>query len=120
MSQKAMTLKSISELAVKTFLATAEETTTRKMGQITNLSTYGRLAIDRPASVRVVKDGEMLSVRLNVSGGGELSTGFTIFADEATPERIERYLNHYAGIHRTASEKWVAWVAEGGYLNIYP
>jgi hypothetical protein len=106
MTQKAMTLKEISDRTIQLSLAVAEKTETETRDGIYLLRTRGRLDNNRPATVRVVKNGEMLTVGLLVPGMGAMSINFTLFADEATEERIERYLNHYIGLHKEAKAYW--------------
>lgn len=109
MTQQTMTLKEISNRTIQLSLDVAEKTELRvDLTGTTLLRTRGRLDNNRPATVRVSKDGEMLTVSLLVPGAGDMSIRFTLFADEATEERIERYLNHYLGLHKEAKGEWDA------------
>jgi hypothetical protein len=108
MTQKTMTLKEISNRVIQLALDAAGSTATKTVDGATVLRTSGRLDTNRPATVRVVKNGEMLTVGLLVPGMGDMSISFTLFADEATEERIERYLNHYLGLHKNAKAHWDA------------
>ena len=101
-----MTLKEISNRTIQLSLSVAGQTTTKTTDNGTVLRTSGQLDNNRPATVRVVQKGEMLSVGLLVPGMGDMSISFTLFADEATEERIERYLSHYLGLHRKAKAEW--------------
>lgn len=103
---KIMTPKAISNRVVELALAEADETVTETRDGIYLLRTRGRLDNNRPANVRVVQSGEMLTVGLLVPGMGAMTISFSLFADEATEERIERYLNHYLGLHREAKDNW--------------
>ena len=105
---KIMTPKAISNRVVELALATAEETVTETRDGIYLVRTRGRLDTNRPATVRVSQSGEMLGVSLIVPGMGDMSTGFALFADDATEERIERYLTHYIGLHKEAKAHWDA------------
>jgi hypothetical protein len=109
MMQKTMTLEAISNRVVELTLVESDETESLvDLTGATVLRTCGRLSNNRVATVRIVKDGEMLTIGLRVPGMGEMSVGFTLFADEATEERIERYLNHYLGLHKEAKANWDA------------
>ena len=108
MTQKTMTLKAISNRIVELALAEADTTDTETRNGTTLLRTRGRLSNNRPVTVRVVKNGEMLTVGLLVPGMGAMSITFTLFADEATEERMERYLTHYLGLHKEAKAEWDA------------
>lgn len=68
---------------------------------------HGRLASGRIASVRVRETDGMMSVVLGVPGGGGLGTSFRIFADEATSERVTRYVEHMYLTHKKALSEWV-------------
>lgn len=103
-----MTLNEISSRAIQLSLDVAGQTDTKTVDGVTMLRTSGRLDNNRPGTVRVVKNGEMLTVGLLVPGMGDMSITFTLFADEATEERIERYLNHYFGLHKKAKASWDA------------
>lgn len=103
-----MTLKEISNRTIQLSLDTADKTDVRTEGDVTVLRTSGRLDTNRAATVRVVQRGEMLTVGLLVPGMGDMSISFTLFADEATEERIERYLTHYLGLHKEAKAHWEA------------
>lgn len=105
---KAMTLKEISNRAIQLSLNVAGQTATKTIDGVTLLRTSGKLDNNRPATVRVVQRDEMLTVGLLVPGMGDMSISFTLFADEATEERIERYLNHYLGLHKKAKAEWDA------------
>lgn len=105
---KTMTLKEISNRAIQLSMSTCGQTATKTIDGVTLLRTSGQLDNNRPATVRVVQNGEMLSVGLLVPGMGDMSITFTLFADEATEERIERYLNHYFGLHKKAKAEWDA------------
>lgn len=108
MTQNTMTLKDISDRVIQLSLDTAGQTATKTTDGVTLLRTTGRLDTNRPATVRVVKNGEMISVGLLVPGMGDMSINFTLFADDATEERIERYLTHYIGLHKEAKAHWDA------------
>lgn len=103
-----MTLKEISNRTIQLSLDVTGQTATKTVNGATVLRTSGHLDNGRPATVRVVKNGEMVSVGLLVPGMGDMSITFTLFADEATEERIERYLNHYLGLHKKAKAEWNA------------
>lgn len=106
--KKIMTPKEISNRTIQLSLDVAGQTATKTADGIYLLRTSGHLDNGRPATVRVVQNGEMLSVGLLVPGMGDMSITFTLFADEATEERIERYLNHYLGLHKEAKANWNA------------
>jgi hypothetical protein len=112
MTQKPMTLKAINARVIELALAESGDVATKTRNGATVLRTSGRLDNNRPATVRVVKSGEMISVGLLVPGMGEMSITFTLFADDATEERIERYLTHYLGIHKEAKAFWNASITE--------
>lgn len=103
---KTMTLKEISNRVIQLSMSTCSQTDTKTIDGVTVLRTSGQLDNNRPATVRVVQRDEMLSVGLLVPGMGDMSISFQLFADEATEERIERYLNHYLGIHKNAKAEW--------------
>lgn len=103
-----MTPKAISNRAIQLSLDVAEKTEIETRDGIYLLRTRGRLDTNRTATVRVVQKDEMLTVGLLVPGMGDMSISFQLFADEATEERIERYLNHYLGLHKEAKANWEA------------
>ena len=106
MQNKIMTPKEISDRTIQLTMAEAGKTEIQTRDGIYLVRTSGRLDTNRPASVRVAQRGEMLTVGLNVPGMGGMSIGFSLFADDATEERIERYLSHYIGLHKEAKANW--------------
>lgn len=103
---KIMAPKAISSRVVELALATAEKTEIETRDGVYLVRTNGRLDTNRPASVRVAQRGEMLTVGLMVPGMGAMSISFSLFAEDATEERIERYLSHYIGLHKEAKANW--------------
>lgn len=51
------------------------------------------------AAIYVVTDGEMTEIRVGFRGNQGLAFEFKIFSDEATDEKIKRYLSHYMNKH---------------------
>lgn len=103
---KFMNAKAVSNRTVQLSLDVAEKTEIETRDGVYLVRTRGRLDNNRSATVRVSQRGEMLTVGLMVPGMGGMSISFTLFADEATEERIERYLNHYIGLHKEAKANW--------------
>lgn len=103
---KPLNIKEISARMVVLALSEHGETRENTLDGVKSVSTSGRLPSDRPASVRVSTDGTLIHVGLNVPGAGGLGIHFSLFADEATDERIERYLDHYLGLHEMAVLKF--------------
>ena len=52
------------------------------------------------AQVYVVTDKELTEVRVGFSGNQGLAFHFKIFSDEATQERVTRYMDHYLTQHK--------------------
>lgn len=100
----------ISARLVELALAESAPTETRifesKGSTQVSFRTSGHLANGRYASTLVYVNGPMMQVSLNVVGMGGLSIHFSLFADEATDERVERYLDHYLGLHEMAVQKF--------------
>lgn len=71
----------------------------------------------RPATVRVaVAEDGILTASLLVPGVGGLTTSFSLFADMATDEVIERYLGTYLNRHETAVRELAVEIEAGKYL----
>lgn len=104
--EKALSTLEIFNRTVQLALATHGETQQSTVNGAVHYVTRGYLANGRYASVRVIKDAPMVNVGLNVPGAGGMGIHFSLFADEATDERIERYLDHYLGLHEMAAEKF--------------
>lgn len=62
----------------------------------------GNLTNGRIASVHVNENDGMIHSMLHVPGNGGLSTGFHLFADDATEERIDRFIAHMNKTHQKA------------------
>ncbi|MBC9704912.1 MAG: hypothetical protein H9W81_08030 [Enterococcus sp.] len=54
----------------------------------------GRLPIGVMGTVQVTERNGAVDVQLDISAVSSLNQHFTIFADEATPERVERYIDY--------------------------
>lgn len=76
------------------------------LGTVVRSTKEGRIAGGRPGNIWVTVRGEMLNIRLGVSGAGGLGIGFALFANDATEERINRYISYYKGVHETALADW--------------
>lgn len=69
----------------------------------------GRLESGRPASVRVrTNDEGLIHVFVGVPGGGDLGMGVQFWADEATEQRVERFVQYFATKHEQALTKFAA------------
>ena len=108
MTQSILTLKEISNRIAQRCLYTSKGTETTDRNGVIFLRTHGYLDNERIAAVQVIQHGEMVNVRLVVPGAGDMGFDFALFADDATEERIERYLKHYLGRHEKAKAKWDA------------
>ena len=64
----------------------------------------GNLANGRIASAYAVDRDGMIHAMLQVPGSGGLSTSFQLFADDATDERINRFIVHMVKTHTKALE----------------
>ncbi|MBC9704907.1 MAG: hypothetical protein H9W81_08005 [Enterococcus sp.] len=62
----------------------------------------GNLANGRIASTYANDRDGMIYAMLQVPGGGGLSTSFHLFADDATDERINRFIAHMVKTHQKA------------------
>lgn len=93
-----LTPKEVTVLIVNKFIA---------KGEWDGENYHGYLPSGRIASVRVHETDGMLSAVLGVPGGGGLGASFKIFADDATPERVTRYIEHIYLAHQKAKAKWV-------------
>lgn len=94
--------KEISDRMISLTFSEQEETRDFKHEDGQVLVTAGRLPSNRPARIRISHNGPIVKVGLLVPGGGGLSVNFALFADEATDERVERYLDYYLGLHEMA------------------
>lgn len=101
-----LSIKEISSRMIELALSEHSDTRDYALEGVKSVTTSGRLPSGRPASVRVSNDGTLVHVGLNVPGMGGLGIHFSLFADEATDERIERYLDHYLGLHEMAVLKF--------------
>jgi hypothetical protein len=106
--EKALSTLEVSQRLVELALAENTGTDQNTFNGVVSYVTRGHLANGRYASTRVSRDGQMLHVGLNVPGAGGMGVHFSLFADEATDERIERYLDHYLGLHEMAAEAFAA------------
>ena len=101
-----MTPKAISDRTIQLSMVEAEKSEIETRNGIYLVRTRGRLDNNRVATVRVSQRGEMITVGLMVPGMGNMSISFSLFAEDATEERVERYLTHYIGLHKEAKDKW--------------
>lgn len=84
------------------------------VGKAKGYHTYGRITTangDRPASTTVRKEDGMISVRLGVPGGGNLTFSFSLFEEDATPERVGRYIAHHLKQQAKRVKEWEAELA---------
>lgn len=80
---------------------------TSKDGKI-HSARYGSLAGGRPASVQVLCLGnEMLSISLMVAGAGDFSVNMKMFADEATPQKVDRVIGYLKRQHNKAVSSFI-------------
>lgn len=103
--EKVLGTKEIALMVVQEIFAEHDTIQNHDNGSVTR---YGRLANQRPGAVQVREHDEMLTVRANIPGNGELGFSFRLFADEATEARINRFIQHYVKRHRNAVANWEA------------
>lgn len=67
----------------------------------------GRLESGRPASIRVREDEEgMLHAVVGVPGGGGLGLQMQFWADEATEQKVGRFVQYFTKRHAKALAAW--------------
>lgn len=66
----------------------------------------GRLRNGRGARIRVMENDGMLNVQLLVPGSGDMGIGFSLFAEDATVERIDRFIAHAEKAQKRNMERW--------------
>lgn len=100
--EKALSLVEVSTRMVELVLADHTDTQVLNLNGVTSYTTRGHLAGGRYANVRIAKDKDIMHIGLTVPGMGGLGVHFSLFADEATDARVERYLDYYLGLHEEA------------------
>lgn len=89
------------------FLTEYKEIETREvLGNVVHCTKEGRITGGRPGNIWLTVRGEMLAIRLGVSGAGGLSVGFSLFAEDATEKRIQNYIAYHKAIHEKALAEW--------------
>lgn len=109
--EKALSIKEISERLSELVFADKGGSDEGTLNGIKSIVVRGHLPSGRYANTRVSTNGELLNVGLNVPGAGGMSIHFALFTDEATDERVERYLDYYLGLHEMAVAKFAAELA---------
>lgn len=93
-------------LSVKEIVALTANAVFAQEGHWQGSVFYGRLDNGRPGSIIASERQGMVAIMVNVPGNGKLGFRYQLFADDATPARVKRYIRHHLSSHCQRVAEW--------------